>query len=70
MKNTFKLGRTNNYAGFLFTSSEYRKICHKCVEQLMHNLPKWPDTLQKSCSMCRKIFIVCLTISEHHPLKG
>ena len=34
---------------------------------LMHNVPKWSDTLQKSCS---KIFKVCLTILGHYALKA
>ena len=42
----------------------------KIVNPLMHNVPKWPDTLQKSCSKCFKIFKVCLTILEHYALKG
>ena len=29
---------------------------------LMHNVPKWSDTLLKSCSICCKILKVCLTI--------
>ena len=32
----------------------------------MHNVPKWSDTLSKSCS----IFKVYLTILEHYALKG
>ena len=28
----------------------------------MHNVSKWLDTLQKSCSICCKVFKVCLTI--------
>ena len=34
----------------------------------MHNGPKWSDTLSKSCSICCKIFKVCLTILGHYPL--
>ena len=37
---------------------------------LMHNVPKWSDTLQKSCSKCCKIFRVYLTILGHYALKG
>ena len=37
---------------------------------LMHNVPKWLDTLQKSCSKCCKIFKVYLTILGHYALKG
>ena len=42
----------------------------KIVNPLMHNVPKWSDTLQKSWSKCFKIFKVCLTILEHYALKG
>ena len=37
---------------------------------LMHNISKWSDTLQKSCSICCKIFKVCLIILGHHALNG
>ena len=36
----------------------------------MYNIPEWSDTLEKSCSICCKIFNVCLTILEGHALKG
>ena len=32
---------------------------------LMHNFPKWSDTLQKSCSICYKTFIVCLRVKPN-----
>ena len=38
----------------------------------MYNAPKWSNTLQKSysiCSICRKIFKLCLTILGHCALK-
>ena len=35
MKNTFKLGRTNNQSGVLSTSSEYKKFCLKYIELLL-----------------------------------
>ena len=41
-----------------------------CLNPLMHNVPKWSDTLQKSCSKCCKIFKVRLTILEHYALKS
>ena len=41
----------------------------KGVNPLMHNVPKWSDTLHKSCSKCCKIFKVCLTILVHYALK-
>ena len=37
---------------------------------LMHNVPKWLDTLQKSCRKCCKTFKVCLTIFGRYALKG
>ena len=37
---------------------------------LMHNVLKWSDTLQKSCSICCKIFKVCLTILRRYALRG
>ena len=36
---------------------------------LMHNFPKWSDTLWKSCNKCCKIFKVCLTILRYYALK-
>ena len=35
MKNTFKLGRTNNQSGVLSTFSEYKKFCLKYIELLL-----------------------------------
>ena len=40
------------------------------INPLMHNVPTWSDTLQKSCSICCKIFKVSLTISGNYALKG
>ena len=40
------------------------------LDPLMHNVSKWSNTLQKSCSICCKIFKVCLTILEQYALKG
>ena len=37
---------------------------------LMHNVPKWSDTLLKSCTICCKIFKVCLTILGFYALKA
>ena len=37
---------------------------------LMHNVPIWPDTLKRSCSICCKISKVCLTILGLYALKG
>ena len=36
---------------------------------LMHNIPKWSDTLWKFCSIYCKILKVCLTILERSALK-
>ena len=33
----------------------------KLFNPLMHNVPKWSETLSKSWSKCFKIFNVCLT---------
>ena len=40
------------------------------LNPLMHNVPKWSDTLLKSWNNCYKIFKVCLTILGHYALKG
>ena len=40
------------------------------INPLIHNVPKWSDTHLKSCSICCKIFKVCLTILGHYALKG
>ena len=32
----------------------------------MHNIPKWSGTIQNSCSICYKIFKVCLTGFGHY----
>ena len=37
---------------------------------LMHNVPKWSNTLEKSCCKCSKIFQVCLTILGQYALKA
>ena len=42
----------------------------KLFSPLMHNVPKWSDTLSRSCSICCKIFKVCLTILGYYALKG
>ena len=36
----------------------------------VHNVPKWLNTLQKSCNKCCKIFKVYLTILGSCTLKG
>ena len=35
----------------------------------MHKIPKWQDTLWKSCDQCCKILKVCVTILGHNALK-
>ena len=40
------------------------------INPLMHNVPKWADTLYKSCSICCRIFKVRLPILGHYALKG
>ena len=40
------------------------------VNPLMHNVPKWSDTVKRFCSKCCKIFKVCLAILGHYALKG
>ena len=42
----------------------------KMLNPLMHNVPKWSNTLYNSCSICCKIFEVCLTILELFACKG
>ena len=37
---------------------------------LFRNVVKWPDILQESCSICYKIFNVCLTILRHCEVRG
>ena len=43
------------------------------VNPLMNNVPKQSDTLEKSCSKCRKYpktFKVCLAVFGHYTLNG
>ena len=40
------------------------------LNPLMQNVPKWSDTLKKSCNIWCKVFKVCLTILGHYVLKG
>ena len=47
---------------------QYSAKTLESVKSLMLNVPKWSDTLQKSCSKCCKIFKVCLTILGHYIL--
>ena len=43
---------------------------HNHLPLLMHNVLKWSNTFEKSCSKCCKIFEVCLTNLGHYALKG
>ena len=52
----------------IFPSFFLIKVDH--LNPLMHNVPKWPDTLLKSCSKYCKIFKVCLTILGQYAFKG
>ena len=60
------------FEGFITTFEKYKKDFQhpQCFNPLMHNVPKWSDRLLKSCSICCKIFKVCLTILGHYALKG
>ena len=40
------------------------------INPLLRSIVKWSDTLQKSYSICCKIFKVCLTILRHCEVKG
>ena len=40
------------------------------VNSLMHSVPEWSDILSKSCSICCKIFNVCLIIFGTLCIKG
>ena len=53
-----------------FYHSLYNLFVIKKFNPLMLNVPKWYDTLLKSCSICCKIFKVSLTILGHYALKG
>ena len=46
------------------------RVKHLFFNLLMHNVPKWSDTLLKCYSKCCIIFKVCLTNLEHYALKG
>ena len=39
------------------------------INPLLRNVVQWSDTLLKSCSICCKIFEVCLTILRHCEVK-
>ena len=40
------------------------------INPLLLNVVKWSDTFLKSCSICCKIFKMCLTILQHCEVKG
>ena len=39
------------------------------INPIMHNFPKWPDTLQKCRNICCENVKACLTILGHCALK-
>ena len=51
-------------------ASRLSKRSQQKYENLMHNIPKWADTFKKSCSICCKVFKVCVTIFRCNELKG
>ena len=40
------------------------------VYPIMHNMSKWPDTLQKILQQMLQVFKVCLTIFRRYASKG
>ena len=55
----------------LMTFFETDFSSYECIiNPLLGNVVKWSDTLLKSCSICCKIFKVCLTILRHCEVKG
>ena len=76
-----KEGGINPFFKFLNNNTEieanrtYTKnqisICSLCniLNLLMRNIPKWSDTIQKSCSNSFKIFKMCLTILKYYAFK-
>lgn len=40
----------------------------KNLNPLVHNVPRWLDTLYKSCRICCKIIKICLTILLRYAL--
>ena len=65
--NTFNF---HEFRFFPIAVAFYRYNTQYIFNPLMHNVPKWSDTLYKSCSIFCKIFKVCLTILGHYALKG
>ena len=51
-------------------NTQFRMFFYTMINPLMHNVLKWSDTLQKSCSKIYKVFKVCLTTLGHYALKG
>ena len=57
----------------LFLLKDLHLVVHLALllfNPFMHNVPKWSDALLKSCSICCKIFKMCLTILGQYALKG
>ena len=59
---------------FIFYTAIGQQLGNKTVNPLIHNIPKWSDTLwsdtPKWPGKCCKINKVCLTILRHYALKG
>ena len=45
-------------------------ITEQEINPLMHDVPEWSNSHQKSSSIWYKIFKACLTILGHYALKG
>ena len=50
--------------------SKFCNLDNLLLHPLIHNVPEWADTFQKSCSICCKVFKVCLAILGRYALKG
>lgn len=63
--------KVNNNSTDNILKIKYRTIYIKITFNLfLYNVPKWPNTLLKSCSKCGNIFKVCLTILGRYEWKG
>ena len=47
-----------------------RNVSDAYINLLLRIVVKWSDTLSKSCSICCRIFKVCLTILRYCEVKG
>ena len=64
-------GKTDSKTVFKSSNRDTMKKNKKefIVNPLLHSVPKWSDTLLRSCSICCKIFKVCLAILGHYVFK-